>query len=233
MKRAVLIILAVLLPALIVTTTGCSRKTPELTDNFSLKQDACIGAAAWGMSKDEVKKLLGSQYTLTDYSAFEEADSIMIEEISFLGERAAAVFVFTEAEAEGSKGQLSGITLVFPGEPDKTALADKVSAVLGEIETTGVQLSGSKYDLAEENRYWHSKESVWAALNDAGKQAAFEALAESMKDVREIDRAYAEWWFSQNYLTTARFEETPRFEGLCLSLSGEGQLMVRKLNSLP
>ena len=70
-------------------------------------------------------------------------------------------------------------------------------------------------------------------MNDAGKQAAFEALAESMKDVREIDRAYAEWWFSQNYLTTARFEETPRFAGLCLSLSGEGQLMVRKLNSLP
>jgi len=185
------------------------------------------------MSKDEVKKQLGSQYTLADYSAFEEADSIRIEEISFLGNRAAVIFQFTKAETEGSQEQLSGVTLVFPGEPDKAALAGKVSAVLGEIETTGMQLSGTRYELTEENRYWHSGESVWEALNEAGKQAAFEALAESMKDVREIDRAYAEWWFSQKYLTTARFEETSRFEGLCLSLSGEGYLMVRKLNDLP
>ena len=233
MKKAVSIILAVIFLALIVTTTGCSRKTPELTDDFALKQDACIGAAAWGMSKDEVRKLLGSRYALTDYSAFEEADSIMIEEIPFLGERPAAIFLFTKAETEGSPEQLSGITVIFPDEPDKTALAGKVSAVLGEIETTGVQLSGTKYDLAEENRFWHSKESVWEALNEAGKQAATEALAESMKDLREIDGDYAEWWFSQKYLTTARFEETPRFEGLCLSLSGEGYLMVRKLNNLP
>ena len=233
MKKAVSIILAVIFLALIVTTTGCSRKTPELTDSFALKQDACIGAAAWGMSKDEVKKLLGSQNTLSDYSAFEEADSVMIEEISFLEKRAAAIFLFTKTETEGSQEQLSGITVIFPDEPDKTALAGKVSAVLGEIETTGVQLSGNKYDLAEENRFWHSKESVWEALTEAGKQTAFAALAESMKEVREIDRAYAEWWFSQKYLTTARFEETPRFEGLCLSLSGEGYLMVRKLNNLP
>ena len=114
MKKTVSIILAVILFALIVTTTGCSRKTPELTDSFALKQDACIGAAAWGMSKDEVKKLLGSQYTLSDYSAFEEADSVMIEEISFLEKRAAAIFLFTKTETEGSQEQLSGITVIFP-----------------------------------------------------------------------------------------------------------------------
>ncbi len=233
MKKAVLIILAAILLALIVTTTGCSRKPPEPTDSFALKQDSCLGAATWGMSKDEVKALLGPRYTLTDYTSFADADSLMIEEISFLGERAAAIYTFMKAETEGSPEQLSSITLVFPGEADKTALTGKVSAVLGDIETVGVQLSGNRYDLAEENYYWHAKESIYDALNEQGKQAAFQALQESMKDVREIDRDYADWWFSQKYLTTARFEETPRFEGLCLVLSGEGYLMAKKLNSLP
>ena len=100
MKTIRWILSAGLLLAFILSLAACSWKKPNDADAFALKPDACLGALAWGMSKDEIKALLGSQYTLTDYSAFGEEDSFMIKEIRFLGERADAIYTFAWPEAE-------------------------------------------------------------------------------------------------------------------------------------
>ena len=215
--------LAILLIILsVVPLAGC---TGTKNTSMDINRSFTVGSVVWGMSKDEVKKILGSCWAF-----LEEPGSLQIEGAEVLGKTARVIYYFGKPESVTDSGKLSNIVVVFPENTNTSELEAQVAAVLGKPETKGTMLSGAVYDLKEENRYWHSVQSVYDALNDSGKSAALTELKESMKGIRDVDEAFFQWWYSTHFLMNARFTETERFVGKCLVLSGEGSLVAEELN---
>ena len=204
-----------------ISLAGCGQTTKAL----KISRDFTLGNAAWGMSKADLKKTLNGGWTLA-----EDDNTIRIDDAEVLGNAVTVIYSFDMPGDLIGSDRLRSISVVFPETADRSDLEAQLGTVLGAPETKGTMLSGEIYNLKEENYYWHSVGSVYDALNEEGKSTGLAELKESMKDIREVDEAYFRWWSSTRYLLTAGFEDTARFDGPCLVLSGEGSLTAEVLN---
>ena len=199
-------------------------ESAETVPEAPLNGDGTLGAAAWGMTVAEAVEALGASAVPSV-----NGDSLRMEHIQFLETDAAVQMEFRTAGLDLPENRLCGIWVIFPEGTEIPALEEKITAVLGEKETQDIRSGGNTYTLAEENRYWHSAQSLNDALNEAGKSAARPLAADSLPSGRELDDAYYSWWLSTHWLFTAKLEEASPFGSLTLRIDGSGALWARVL----
>lgn len=205
--------------------SGCARHGNVYKPK--LNEDATLGPVTWGMPKSEALNALGQKI---DY--IEEDSLIRVENSQFLGQTVTVEYEFGQFSHSPETPLLHRIYVFFPEDFDTKSLTMEISSVLGEIETKGSMWGGNTYDLKEENRYWHSAQSLYDALDEEVRQVAFKVVIDSLSDVKETDEGYAKWWLSNKYLFTAQFIVREQHNGPCLILSGEGYLMPERFKIL-
>ena len=220
-------LLPLILLIIVLSFSGCVKKTPLNADLLKLNEDATFGPVKWGMTQDEVITALGPNIESTVTQS-----RIRIENCNFFDESVAVEYRFRSFAGNTEEGAipLETINIYFSEGFDTTSLIDEITLVLGDIETKGFITNGDTYDLMEENRYWHSSQSLEDTLDEESKQEAYKKIIENNSEIIDANEAYAKWVLSHKYLYRAQFvvdigETQPYFV-----LSGDGYLYVQKVS---
>ncbi len=171
---------------------GCAKTGAKTAS--SLNPDGTVGKVEWGMTADEVRKILGPEVKEL------ASGTLMLENFSLLGESTTVLFDFEKEGLEISEARLVTIELTFPESSETSALVGKISKVFGAKEA-----------LPQEYQYWHSAQSLMDVLNETEKSEA-RSIAEKSLGKELNDDDYNQW-LSDQWLFTAVLDNVPISEG--------------------
>ena len=190
MKRRSLCVFAVV--ALFVSVVlGCAKTDAKTAS--SLNPDGTVGKVEWGMTADEVRKILGPDVKEL------ASGTLMLENYSLLEESTTVLFEFGKMGLEIPEARLVTINITFPESTEMSALVEKISKVFGAKEA-----------LPQEYQYWHSAQSLMDVLNETEKAEA-RSIAEASLG-KELNDADYNQWLSDQWLFTAVLDNVPYSE---------------------
>ena len=208
MKRRSLCVFAVV--ALFVSVVlGCAKTGAKTAS--SLNPDGTVGKVEWGMTADEVRKILGSDVKEL------ASGTLMLENYSLLEESTTVLFEFGKMGLEIPEARLVTINITFPESTEMSALVEKISTVFGAKEA-----------LPQEYQYWHSAQSLMDVLNETEKAEA-RSIAEASLG-KELNDADYNQWLSDQWLFTAVLDNVPYSEGKkSMYIHAYGSLLAQEL----
>ena len=208
MKRRSLCVFAVV--ALFVSVVlGCAKTGVKTAS--SLNPDGTVGKVEWGMTADEVRKILGPDVKEL------ASGTLMLENYSLLEESTTVLFEFEKMGLEIPEAHLVTINITFPESTEMSALVEKISKVFGANEA-----------LPQEYQYWHSAQSLMDVLNETEKAEA-RSIAEASLG-KELNDADYNQWLSDQWLFTAVLDNVPYSEGKkSMYIHAYGSLLAQEL----
>ena len=208
MKRRSLCVFAVV--ALFVSVVlGCAKTDAKTAS--SLNPDGTVGKVEWGMTADEVRKILGPDVKEL------ASGTLMLENYSLLEESTTVLFEFGKMGLEIPEARLVTINITFPESTEMSALVEKISKVFGAKEA-----------LPQEYQYWHSAQSLMDVLNETEKAEA-RSIAEASLG-KELNDADYNQWLSDQWLFTAVLDNVPYSEGKkSMYIHAYGSLLAQEL----
>ena len=167
---------------------GCAKTGTKTAS--SLNPDGTVGKVEWGMTADEIRKIIGPEVK-------ELANgTLMLENFSLLGESTTVLFEFEKMGLEIPEARLVTINITFPESVEMSELVEKISTVFGAKEA-----------LPQEFQYWHSAQSLMDVLNET-KKAEARSIAEKSLGKELNDSDYNQW-LSDQWLFTAVLDNVP------------------------
>ncbi len=210
MKKRSLVIFAVIV-LLASIFLGCAKTGAKTAS--SLNPDGTVGRVEWGMTADEVRKMLGPD--VKELSS----GTLMLENFSLLGENTTVLFEFGKESFEIPEARLITIEIAFPESAETSALVGKISKVFGAKEA-----------LPKEYQYWHSAKSLMDVLNETEKAKA-RPFAEKYLGKELNDTEYNQW-LSDQWLFTAVLDIVPISEGKkSMYIHAYGSLLAQVLKN--
>ena len=208
MKRRSMCVFAVV--ALFVSVVlGCAKTGAKTAS--SLNPDGTVGKVEWGMTADEVRKILGPDVKEL------ASGTLMLENYSLLEESTTVLFEFEKMGLEIPEARLVTINITFPESTEMSALVEKISKVFGAKEA-----------LPQEYQYWHSAQSLMDVLNETEKAEA-RSIAEASLG-KELNDADYNQWLSDQWLFTAVLDNVPYSEGKkSMYIHAYGSLLAQEL----
>ena len=171
---------------------GCAKTGTKTVS--SLNPDGTVGKVEWGMTADEIRKIIGPEVK-------ELANgTLMLENFSLLGESTTVLFEFEKMGLEIPEARLVTINITFPESVEMSELVEKISTVFGAKEA-----------LPQEFQYWHSAQSLMDVLNETKKAEARSIAEESLG--KELNDSDYNQWLSDQWLFTAVLDNVPFSEG--------------------
>ncbi len=217
--------LAVFLSVLIMllAASGCEENAEENV-SYSLDTAAQVGPGEWGVPFTGFAGQL-SGGTVTTEGDGSGISHVLVSGADFYGHTVTIDYGFYPAEG-AEAAILSSIRITAEDDTDLRELSEAITGVLGPQETQGYTADGETYDLGEDQRYWHTEETVLETGGEAFRQQLLDDGYGAGNDFGLTAEAYADFMLAHSYPATVSFEDTE--SGAALAIDGNYAAALRQ-----
>ena len=154
--------------------TGCEKQV-----KMEISKEGTFYPIDWGTPISEAVEALSVEIC--------DGNTIQLS-AEFSGKQVDVVLNFCP-NSENNEAVLYSAEMVADNEEDYLYICENLTAIFGEMESTGVTLNGEEYDLDYKNWYWHSKDVLSQCIE-----------YDSQNGLSEYDSAWIDYIMETSYL---------------------------------